>query len=232
MTADPPPPNRPSGVQNRAVDAWRAFVPAIRLFAGMLAVAVAVTIYVRITGDHSPWVHVVDTAALSALVAGFAWCERTCLRRLLRVDHLRVGDGVRTVVTLAVAGAVVEAWFLLASRMFDVLEMLEPFRDRGWPPWTAVVLIVVAPATVEEIAFRGLLLSRLEPLLGRRDALILQATLFAILHLSPVVLPSHFVLGLALGYLRLRTGSLVPSMLAHAAWNLRVLIGEGLLAGW
>lgn len=50
--------------------------------------------------------------------------------------------------------------------------------------------------------------------------------------MSPAVLPSHFLMGLALGWLRLRTASLVPSMLVHAAWNLTVLLQEGLLAGW
>lgn len=31
---------------------------------------------------------------------------------------------------------------------------------------------------------------------------------------------------------RLRTGSLLPGMAVHAAWNLTVAVQEGLLGGW
>jgi membrane protease YdiL (CAAX protease family) len=47
--------------------------------------------------------------------------------------------------------------------------------------------------------------------MGSRDTLLLQAMLFAILHMSPVVLPSHFPMGVCLGWLRNRTGSPCPA---------------------
>jgi membrane protease YdiL (CAAX protease family) len=131
----------------------------------------------------------------------------------------------------AVTAAGVEAWFWVGSYVFDTLPMLQPFRDHGWPPWSAVVLLVACPAICEEVAFRGFLQERLTALMGGRDAL-LQAMLFAIPHMSPVVLPSHFPMGVCLGWLRNRTGSLVPGMLVHGAWNLTVIMQEGLLTGW
>jgi membrane protease YdiL (CAAX protease family) len=61
----------------------------------------------------------------------------------------------------AVTAAGVEAWFWVLSYVFDTLPMLQPFRDHGWPPWSAVVLLVACPAICEEVAFRGFLQERL-----------------------------------------------------------------------
>jgi membrane protease YdiL (CAAX protease family) len=169
---------------------------------------------------------------MAAIVAAFALRERQAIVRSLRIEALTGHDWLWTGAVFVGLAVVVEAWFWLAAQMFDILPMLEPFRTHGWPAWSAVVLLVVCPAVIEEIAFRGFLLERLTALIGRRDALLLQGALFAILHMSPVVLPSHFAMGVAFGWLRQRTGSLVPGMLVHGAWNLTVLLQEGLLRGW
>lgn len=55
------------------------------------------------------------------------------------------------------------------------------------------------------------------------EALIVQAVLFSAAHLSPVILATHFAMGLAFGWLRRRTGSLLPSILLHGAWNAWVI---------
>ena len=64
-----------------------------------------------------------------------------------------------------------------------------------------------------------MLQGRLQALLGRREALLLTAILFTLVHLSPVVFPLHFGLGMYLGWLRLRSGSLLPGMLLHFTYN-------------
>ena len=46
-----------------------------------------------------------------------------------------------------------------------------------------------------------------------------QAALFSVLHSSAVIFSSHFAMGLVFGWLRMRTGSLIASMILHAAWN-------------
>jgi membrane protease YdiL (CAAX protease family) len=90
-------------------------------------------------------------------------------------------------------------------------------------PWTLFVIAVV-PAFVEEIAFRGMLQGRLNALLGLRSGMLLTALSFALCHFSPAVLPIHFGLGLYLGWLRQRSGSILPGMLLHCAYNSLVLL--------
>lgn len=50
--------------------------------------------------------------------------------------------------------------------------------------------------------------------------------MFSILHLSPIIFPSHFLMGLALGFLRMRSKSLYPGMLLHGGWNAWVVSQE------
>ena len=100
----------------------------------------------------------------------------------------------------------------------------------------AIVLIVVlfGPA-VEELVFRGAIfngLYRLGILFSTRYAgkkppsktifalsALASSILFALLHLEPVLLPVLFILAITLCALFQRTGSLLPSFVAHATFN-------------
>lgn len=233
VPAQPPAQPRQRTVRRRHdADPWPRFVPVLWLMGSLLLVNVALTIYVRIADDESPAGDCVATAVAAAIVTAFALHERRAIVRSLRVEQMTGHDWLWTGFAFVAIAVVVESWFWAASYLFDTLEMLAPFRTYGWPPWSAVVLVVLCPAVFEEIAFRGFLQERLTALMGSRDALLLQGALFAILHMAPVVLPSHFFIGLCLGWLRNRTRSLVPGMLVHGAWNLTVLLQEGLLLGW
>jgi membrane protease YdiL (CAAX protease family) len=91
----------------------------------------------------------------------------------------------------------------------------------------SVVAIAVAPAACEEILFRGALLPSFERWLRPGGAVVLAALLFGIIHLDPTTagaytfyrVPFATTVGLGLGILRVRSGSLVPCILAHATLN-------------
>ena len=89
-----------------------------------------------------------------------------------------------------------------------------------------VVLICVQPAVIEELAFRGAILGVLRDLLGTREAVIVSALMFMILHLAILSFPHLLLVGLALGYLRVRTKSLYPCMVMHFTHNLLVILAE------
>lgn len=226
-----PPTTMPANPVRRSTprDAWSRFQPVLWVFGSLLAAAVAVSLVGR--SDRSPMPDCVLTLMIAAIGAGLAVAERRTIVPLL-VIRVPAREWLFTLATFVAMALVVTGYFWLVQFVFELLAMLEPFRESGWPPWSAVVLCVVCPAIFEELIFRGFLLERLIPLLGRRDAWLLQGSLFAIIHLAPASLPSHFVMGLVLGHLRLRTGSLLPGMCVHAAWNFTVLVQEGLLAGW
>jgi membrane protease YdiL (CAAX protease family) len=88
-------------------------------------------------------------------------------------------------------------------------------------------MIVLAPIC-EEILFRGLIQSAYEKY-NKKYSFIYSAVLFGMFHILngiTEVLPT-FVIGLVLGYLVYRTGSIVTSMLAHMAFNMSALFFNG-----
>lgn len=83
-------------------------------------------------------------------------------------------------------------------------------------------LVLVIPA-VEELFFRGMVFGALVKGRGpwpQRGALVVVATAsyFALSRMDPRALPSAFALGLCLGWLRAGTGSVLPAIVAHAAY--------------
>ena len=80
---------------------------------------------------------------------------------------------------------------------------------------------MLAPAA-EELVFRGAV-QRLARPLGRKNAVLLQAVLFALQHGSPAAAAWALVCGLGLGWLADRTGRVWPGMLLHTLNNLLVL---------
>jgi membrane protease YdiL (CAAX protease family) len=84
---------------------------------------------------------------------------------------------------------------------------------------------------IEELAFRGIMFGALlRAQFSPRETVLLTAFAFALLHLSIPSLVTHVPLGLYFGWLRQRSGSLWPGMLAHACHNAGVLAINAL--GW
>ena len=115
---------------------------------------------------------------------------------------------------------------LAASIGIERISYLNDFRKHNWPIWSAFVLICLCPGVFEELAFRGFIMSSLEKVGSRKEALVIQAAMFSILHMLPAVFISHFVMGLVLGVIRQKSRSLYPGMLCHMAWNAIVLLEE------
>lgn len=104
-------------------------------------------------------------------------------------------------------------------------------------PAAYLVVALVGPA-VEELVFRGAVFGGLyrlgQSLLGKPSgekpgrgagwipfvaATLLSSAFFATLHLSPVIIPAIFILAITLCALYRYTGSLIPTIAAHATFN-------------
>ena len=96
----------------------------------------------------------------------------------------------------------------------------------GWGWGMSILLVCVQPAVVEEVAFRGVIFSALREALESGEAIIVSALMFMILHLSVPSFPHLLLIGLALGWLRAKTGSLVPGMCLHFTHNLLCILSE------
>lgn len=101
-----------------------------------------------------------------------------------------------------------------------------PLLEDGYGWAWVVALIAVEPGIFEELGFRGFILGRLEGLIKPRDALLASSAMFAIIHLDLAMFPFLFLMGVYLGWLRQRSGSLYPGMLAHFLHNLLAVAAE------
>ena len=94
--------------------------------------------------------------------------------------------------------------------------------DYGW--WGAFLRVAVVAPIVEELIFRGLIYHGLKRNYNSFTAVFMSALLFALFHLNPWQFPATFVLGLLLGWLMVRTKSIVLAILGHSINNLLVLL--------
>ncbi|MDD4891278.1 MAG: type II CAAX endopeptidase family protein [Phycisphaerae bacterium] len=114
------------------------------------------------------------------------------------------------------------------TRVFNVPDASysEPLLKAGFGWGTVVLLVAVQPAIFEELAFRGIILSSLQDAISVRDAVIVSSLMFMILHLIPLAFLHLLAIGLALCFLRVRSGSLFPGMLMHFVHNSLCLVFE------
>ncbi len=83
----------------------------------------------------------------------------------------------------------------------------------------ALLVVALCPGIYEELAFRGILHATLTEVWGRYLGWIATATAFALCHGITFGFPFHVSLGLLLGWLRMRSGSLYPGMVLHTVYN-------------
>jgi sodium transport system permease protein len=183
-----------------------------------------------------------QAALLLPLAVVTAWQRVNQWRTFRLVWPAGAGRGSVTLVAAAIAGAglfVIGAAILIVVRDASEIspaaqEMAEKLvgllMARPW--WVSWLLISVMPAVCEELFFRGWMLAAFTGKRPSRNrivaAVLLQAGAFAAFHLLPERIPQTFVLGAVLGWMTLRTGSLLPAIVAHAAHNAMPLVFLGL----
>lgn len=91
----------------------------------------------------------------------------------------------------------------------------EAFEGMSRNAWGLLSIVVAAPV-VEELLFRGGVMNSLRRAgYGARATIVWSALIFGVFHLNPAQIPFAFLLGLLLGWLYHRTGSLLPGLLCH-----------------
>ncbi|MEX0718705.1 MAG: ABC transporter permease subunit/CPBP intramembrane protease [Planctomycetaceae bacterium] len=98
--------------------------------------------------------------------------------------------------------------------------------DHAW--WVVLLAFAVAPAVCEEIAFRGFILSGFHSTGRTWLAIVLSSLTFGIMHMIPQQVFNASLLGLVLGLIAIRGGSLFPAILFHFLFN-ALAIGHGKL---
>ncbi|MDD5557451.1 MAG: CPBP family intramembrane metalloprotease [bacterium] len=99
-------------------------------------------------------------------------------------------------------------------------DALGPWRPYAHGLALALLFGAVFPAVFEELAFRGVIQPRLQRYTGPAGAVAGAALMFGSLHMNLGSFAHLTILGLALGLLRLWSGSLWPPMVLHLSHNL------------
>jgi len=100
--------------------------------------------------------------------------------------------------------------------------MINAYQTAGFPPLLWLAVIVLAPLA-EEIFFRGFLFKGMESSrLGGPGTIVLTSAWWAVIYLQYdwYDITTIFVLGLLLGTVRWRSGSLIPCLTMHMLVNL------------
>ncbi|MBL8751779.1 MAG: CPBP family intramembrane metalloprotease [Planctomycetes bacterium] len=167
--------------------------------------------------EPSPVVHAVaialTTFAAGGCIAVQAWRDRHLSPLFARTRR----GAVELCLLVGIVGGI--ALDMLERNLFGAWfpPLLE--YELGFPLGVALVSVAVVPAVVEELLFRGVLLARLQAVLGWPMAIVVQAMLFSLMHLHGTFVVPHFLFGCMAGFLRMTARALWPCMLLHLLWN-------------
>jgi membrane protease YdiL (CAAX protease family) len=243
--SEPPPPEaRPWGFW--ATLGWTGLLIIVMFavqFVVLIAFVVVETIAGRqITAERLTSGLVVSTAELwsvpplLALIALFVHLRRYPLREYLGL-YWPTG---RRLVALAMAGMIV---FVVASDGLTYVLgkpvvpsfMVQVYRTAGWLPLLVAAVVVAAPIA-EEVLFRGFLFKGVaESRAGPWAAIALSTVVWALLHAGQYDAYQVGIIvagGLYLGYVRLRTGSVLLTIVLHAIQNLIATIEVAIKVEW
>jgi membrane protease YdiL (CAAX protease family) len=207
----------------RIESGWVGIRSLIAIYFCLLGGAALTTVLGKATDDFTA------EAAGSGIIAFIVVIAALRHRRELAECSRTAGFGWKGYAGIVVASLaivfVVHTYVHGLDRLFKLRmeSELNPFSGRH-PAW-AFLLYAAAPALFEELGFRGVMFGLLRRSLDAREAILLSAIAFGILHLSVPMLITHVPLGLYLGWLRHRSGSLYPSMVAHFLHNGLVVAG-------
>jgi sodium transport system permease protein len=87
------------------------------------------------------------------------------------------------------------------------------------PLWQLIAIAALSPAICEELAFRGFILSGLRKMGHKWGAIVLTSVFFGLTHSLLQQSLAACIAGIVIGYIAVKTGSLLPAMLYHFVHN-------------
>jgi len=213
------PPTEDELVRRRAPHAW----PLFWTYLGVV-LAASIICYFAFGPEQYAWGMIFSSVALFVTTCVFAaihWASLVVQFKRLGFLHPAAWLGLAALAPLLAVNYGYHEVFLrgLGVTGLDAIAEMRESLGRGG----AVFLICLMPAVVEEIAFRGLLQHWLQIAIKPMRAVLLASALFTVMHFSIVSAPYLFAVGMLLGIVKWKTGSLYPSMLIHFLHNLAVV---------
>jgi membrane protease YdiL (CAAX protease family) len=89
---------------------------------------------------------------------------------------------------------------------------------------SSIILVGIMPAFLEEMLFRGVILSGFKDNYSRTKAIIMSSLLFGIVHLNPWQFVTAFIIGIISAWICLQTKSILPSIYMHLYNNMLAVL--------
>lgn len=119
-------------------------------------------------------------------------------------------------------------------------ELFNKLFENKYGFWGALIKVAILAPIIEEGLFRGIIMHGFMKNYKSWYSILVSAILFSVYHLNPWQMTYTFFLGLLLGWIMVRTNSLILCIIAHSINNLSVLlsitfakeISESFIAGF
>lgn len=226
------------GTGERVAQVLLAFLKAVCYLALFLGMQVAVMLPVILAAWMQTWAGVPDAAdSANALLEGniMAFSLISGILTLMvvlvfyRIRRMRPSEALwlrRTPApALWVGTALMPSLFLAVNMVLLALpaEWVDRYNtassDLDSGGFVGVLAVVIVAPVVEEIIFRGLIMTRLSRAMPGWLAILLSAAVFGACHGDPVWFGYAFPMGVVLGLMDWKAGSIWPSILGHVTFN-------------
>lgn len=214
------------GAEPRRFPGFKGSVALLGVLFLMNVVAAFVVVVVStVTGAETPSAPLLAAAYVVAF-GGALWfgvlISRSSFREVLRITPFPSSVLVPMIAALFGLWVVIIEILAFVTRAIPIDQsMMEEMSKLLFKSlWVGIPLVVVAAPVMEEALFRGIILRGLLERYPPGRAVVLNAVFFAAAHFNIWQLPASFGTGLFLGWVYLRTRSLVLCIMLHAFHNL------------
>jgi len=205
---------------------WPAVDEALTLF----AVSLLLNFYLAPSWVHHgllPLLMGVEILLIAGPAVLFSWLGHYPWREVFSLRRPSVSSiigaalfGVGMIPVMNWLSDLQHAWHILPPNEADLEGMSKLFEPtlRGHPFLSPIIIGLLA-GVCEELLFRGPIQAALVKRLPIAMALIFGGFLFAAAHMDLSGLPARMILGLILGWIVWRSGSIFPAMVMHAVYD-------------
>jgi len=200
------------------------------LLCGVLLLLLTFFVGLRSAAPDS-WLSLAKTALVTqiALIAGPVLIMATVLTRSPRVTLLLRAPRPATVPAAFLLAVALHPLVMLLGECIqtlypmgeDTLQALKPLMDamRDAPLLPVILVVALAPAICEELAFRGFILSGMRHMGSKWGAIVISSVFFGLTHGLLQQSLAATAVGVVIGYIAVQTGSLFPGMVFHFTHN-------------
>ena len=196
-----------------------------------LAFGILLTIYCK-TSDtkpaDNPTLLAVSIIVSGIITIGILWAMGLIKSKTFnpfRIDWKRTPLGIAAAVTGIIA-------MDLLSEQINLPNLMEiEFRELATNFWGILAIAVVGPI-VEELVFReGIIRYLVRHGEHRKYAVLFSAVMFGLIHLNPVQIPFALIMGIILGIIYVKSGSIIITSIIHILNNSFAIIEMRLSSG-